>query len=216
MLEKYLIYTINRQQKKEEKINNEDSTFILFVSRASYTVEAALIIPIIIFVIIALIYMGFYLHDKSRIQAILNANIIQAGLMVKHEWNGAGDEIDYINIDNRGIYFPVIGDTKQEREEIGRILEEQLSINLYIAEINDIVVDADHSNIAVRVEVDMNISILKVKEFFTGSGTNFTILSKGRVHYPAEFIRQFDVVEGIVDDLKGYDEILKKLKAFIK
>lgn len=37
------------------------------MTTASITVEAAFIMPIIILTIFALIYLAFYLHDKSRI-----------------------------------------------------------------------------------------------------------------------------------------------------
>lgn len=37
--------------------------------KASFTIEASLVIPIIMFLIVITIYMGFYLHDISIIKA---------------------------------------------------------------------------------------------------------------------------------------------------
>lgn len=199
----------------DKKYKNNNNKWVI-INKASYTVEAALIMPIIIVVIMALIYMSYYMHDKSRIQAIIDSNIIKSGLIIKHESDTESNELDYINIDSRGIYYPVIGDTDEEKERIIKDLNNQFSANLYIAQIENIIVDADHSNICIKVEVLMNISILRVKELFTGSGTNITILSNGRVHYPGEFVRKFDAVEGVIDDVRGYDQVLSKLNSFLK
>lgn len=196
--------------------NNKKKLTWSIIKKASYTVEAALIMPIIVIVIMALIYMGFYMHDKSRIQAIINSNIIKAGLIIKHELLIKGNELDYINLDSRGIYYPIIGDIKQEKERIINNLNNQFASNLYLAQIEDINVEVDHFNINIKVVVLMDISILKIKELFTGSGTNITISSNGRVHYPAEAVRKFDVMEGIIDDVKGYEQVLGKLSSFIQ
>lgn len=187
-----------------------------FITKGSYTVEAAFIVPIIIFVIMALIYMSFYLHDKARIQAIIHENLLEGGLIIKHEWNLNNNEIDYINIDKRGIYYPIVGETEDEINIIEDNLWDQLSHKLYIAQINGIVVEGDHWNISIKVDAVMNISILKVREFFTGSGTTLTLSSNGRIHYPAEFIRQFSTVEGVIEDRDGYNGILEKLSSFLK
>lgn len=187
-----------------------------YVTRASYTVEAALILPMVIFVIMALIYMSFYMHDKMKIQAIINSNILQGGLMVKHEWNTDNNETDYINIDNRGIYYPVIGETEDEVHKIKENLKNELSGKLYIAEIRDIVVEADHLKLSIKIEAVMNISILRVKDFFTGNGTHLMLSGNGRIHYPAEFVRQIDMVEEMINDRDGYGKVLEKLGAFLK
>lgn len=199
-----------------DSMNNKKKFNWGTTKKASYTVEAALIMPIIVIVIMALLYMGFYMHDKSRIQAIINSNLIRAGLIIKHELLIKGNEIDYINLDSRGIYYPILGDIKQEKERIINNLNDQFASNLYLAQIEDINVELDHFNINIEVVVLMDISILKVKELFTGSGTNITISSNGRVHYPAEAVRKFDVMEGMINDVKGYDQVLGKLNSFIQ
>ena len=196
--------------------NNKKKLKWSIIKKASYTVEAALIMPIIVIVIMALLYMGFYMHDKSRIQAIINSNLIRAGLIIKHEMLVKSNELDYVNLDSRGIYYPILGDIKQERERIINNLSDQFTSNLYLAQIKDINVEVDHFNINIKVVVFMDISILKVKELFTGSGTNITISSNGRVHYPAEAVRKFDAMEGMIDDVKGYDQVLGKLNSFIQ
>ena len=183
---------------------------------ASYTVEAALIMPIIIFVIMALIYMSFYMHDKSKIQAILNATMIQASQMVKHEYIIDNKEIDYIHLDDRGIYFPVVGNLEVEKNKMIESLEKQLDKGLFIANIDDVVIDITHTKVAIKVEAIMNISFLRIKEYFRGSGTKITISSVGRIHYPAEFVRRLDVIEGTLEDVEGYDQIMKKLQDILQ
>ena len=51
----------------------------------SYTVEAALIFPFILYIIIALIYLGFYLHDYGKMQAIIHEGQIRGKGLITNE-----------------------------------------------------------------------------------------------------------------------------------
>lgn len=180
--------------------------------QGSYTVEMALIFPIVFFVIISLIYMTFYMHDKVRIQSVADQAVIYGSELVKHEKTDKHMDIDYSCLDNRGIYFPLIGDLQKENKILQSYVTEKLKRGLIIGEVTDVHIDLSKKEVEIKIKVNMKIGILRAKEFFSGSGTNITIVGKGRVHYPAEFVRQFDVIEGIVDDIQGYDDLINKLQ----
>jgi len=57
-----------------------------FRMKGSYTVEAVFVVPIILGLIFAMIYVIFYLHDK----AVVYCNMQQAVVHVaKQQWNAA-------------------------------------------------------------------------------------------------------------------------------
>lgn len=185
------------------------------VWQGSYTVEAAFIMPLVILVIAALIYMAMYMHDKNRIKAVLDKTSIEGSLMIKHETDKESSSIEYQNIDNRGIFFPIMGSCREEEERIESKLKEQLNRGMFLGEIKDIAVEMSHTKIKIKVKINMDISLFRVKEFFQNSGTEIIINSTGYVYYPAEFIRKFNAIEGIADDIKGYDEIIEELQKLL-
>ena len=55
------------------------------ICNGSYTVEAAFIMPLILFVIIALCYLSFYMHDKIIIQSLADDAGYKVSGYKKHE-----------------------------------------------------------------------------------------------------------------------------------
>lgn len=178
----------------------------------SYTVEMACVFPIVLYIILSLIYMTFYMHDKVKVQSVVDSAVIYGSELVKHERTEGGIYVDYENLDNRGIYFSVIGNIEHEKNMLHNYVKEKLNRGLIIGEVGDIYIDLSKKDVEIRIKVYMNIGILRVKEFFIGSGTNITIVGKGRVHYPAEYVRRFDAMEEVVDNIESYDNLIKKLQ----
>lgn len=59
--------------------------------KASFTVEASLIFPFILFSLVLVIYSGFYIHDRAALDAIAFESALR------------GSEIRYIGADIKGI-----------------------------------------------------------------------------------------------------------------
>lgn len=180
--------------------------------QGSYTVEMAFVFPIVFFVIISLIYMAFYMHDKTRVQCIADSAILYGSELIKHERAEEDRNIDYKSLDRRGIYYPLVGETAEEEKILYAYVQEKLEKGLMIGEVTGIQIYLSHKEIEIHIKIYMKIGILRIKEIFLGSGTCITIVGKGDIHYPAEFVRQIDVIEGIIDEIQGYDKLMKALQ----
>lgn len=61
--------------------------------KGSYTVEAAMLMSILIPVFIGIIYLGFYLHDKALLEGAALETVLYAGLHNTDDKNDKGVEL---------------------------------------------------------------------------------------------------------------------------
>ena len=183
--------------------------------KGSYTVEAALILPIILFIIIGLMYLGFYLHDKVKIQSIINDTSTRGGELIQYEADLETGLIDYDRYQNRSLLYPYFADFSKKEYEIDTYLVERLKRGLFIAKIDSVTVSASSNKIHILVNGHMDIPFREVKQLFTDNGLTFSNESTMEIHNTVEFIRIFDVFSGVAEKVKFIDEILQNLQRLI-
>ena len=88
--------------------------------RGSMTVESGLCHAHRYFVVFALLYLSFYLHDKCRIQGIINKTLHNASITLKHEADIDTGNLSYETIGERGVFYLLMGnnDMKPPRSAI--------------------------------------------------------------------------------------------------
>lgn len=184
--------------------------------KGSFTVEAALVFPIILFVIISLIYIGFYMHDKVYIKAVIDQAAMKEGMFVKHESEFSNGKIAFEEINKRNIFDSLFGDLSSQKNVLESYLDIKLSRGMFIGVIKEIETEVTHSVIEIRVNVDMDIPFSLVREYFTGKSTDISVSSKVPIHNPAEYARLIEVVYDTSSNVKGFDQIKEKLREFIE
>lgn len=183
--------------------------------RGSYTVEAALVFPMILFVIISLIYFAFYLHDYAKVQSIVHeAHIRGKGL--------ERDEIDintgiqsYDKYLDRTVFYPIDNNYKTQEIQINNYVYEKCKDKLLMAQIENINVDLGISSIKLRVNLDMNFPLKQIESFFLGSKT-LVIEYEEKHHNPMDFIRAYDVAADVGKKINIINQVTSKLKEVIK
>lgn len=204
----------NTKEKTKEKTKGKTKakTVLSGISTGSYTVEAAFVVPILIFVLLALIYMSFYLYDKVRIQSVIDTEAAVAAGAVKHERNPETGDVEYEHLDDRGLYFSMFGDLSREEEKTKERVRAQLEHGLFLCEVTGVEVNLDRSQADIRVFAHANIRMLKIREYFAGSGTDLVLMATGKVHYPAEFARRLSMLDGIEGEKKKYEQTRQSLQ----
>jgi len=177
----------------------------------SFTVEATFIMPIILMTIFSLIYLSFYLHDVCRLQAIVDKTLNKAGLIIKHEASIEDGETDYENINGRGVFYLVVGNTEDEEESIQAYLQQELGSGLFLAKVMDINVNAEKFKVSISVKADMQISLVGVRKLLRPFAGEVVVEGKSIVHNPAEFIRMAEVIMDTGVKIKGVEELKEKL-----
>ncbi|MFP4697753.1 MAG: TadE family protein [Eubacteriales bacterium] len=186
-------------------------------SQGSFTVEASLIMPIVIFVIISLIYMGFYMHDVAYLQSVANNASMKSAKAMAYK-NREIDEgnIVYSDIDDRvNIYWRFSNKSYREIESsVKAYIVEKIGSKCFGVPMNK---DSALSNINIKLikERVMNkyITIQLESNFQTpfdfiprllngGEELKITVKSKSVMPDASEFIRNTTLIDQISDDVK--------------
>ena len=181
----------------------------------SYTVEAALLFPCVLFIVIGLLYLGFYMHDKVRIQSILNQAATKSRALIRNEAAIDSGAINYEEYLQRGFLYFIENDLSLKKEEIANYLENKLNNGLFLAKIETIVVTVTLSNVHMEVSASMQIPFFEVRNLFLKSGFNIKHSNNTEFHNPVEFIRIFEVFTGVTDKIEAVDKVLKKLQKIL-
>ncbi len=184
------------------------------MTTASITVEAAFIMPIIILTIFALIYLAFYLHDKSRIQGVIDLTLHKASMTLKHEADLSNGQVKYESIRDRGVLFLLLGDLQDEEEQLEDYVKKELSNGLFYAQIKTVDAKINKFKLTISVGMDMDINLPGINNLFQ-SLSGSIIKEEQAIHNPAESIRLMEVVLETGSDIKGVDQLKEKLNKFL-
>jgi hypothetical protein len=191
--------------------NSHRNGIFMGSSRGSITVEAAFIMPIVIFFVFALIYFAFYLHDICRIQSKIDLVLYKAGITVKHEADIVTGHVDYKKIGSRGVFYLLLGSTNEEEKQVQNYLCQELEEGLFLVKVDKIDVTVEKQKIVVSVETGTQVSLKGIKDLFEPYSK---IVRKGEypVHNPAESIRCMEVILETGSGIKGMDKLKEKFE----
>jgi len=183
--------------------------------KGSITVEAAFIMPVVVFCIIAIIYLAFYLHDYCRLTGTLDLVIHRACIAVRHEADLASGRVSYEDINDRGVFYVLMGDTKAEEERIAKYLAQELDKGLLVSRLekSDVKVTSLSVRISVRAGTDMKLPILGET---IDKITNIELQRSYPVHNPAETIRICELILDTGSKIKGINRLKDMLDGFTK
>lgn len=177
---------------------------------ASFTLEAAMIMPIVFFVIFAIISLTFCLYDQCRIQGITDIVLHKAAFAMKHEAEIATGKVSYDRLNDRDIFYLPFGSTKEPEESIRLYLLGELNDNLLITDLSDAVVSVGRFGISVTVEGRLRIPIRGIRDFLPGD-PGITVKAEASFHNPAETIRISEVVLETGTKIKGIEALKEGL-----
>ncbi|HKL80100.1 MAG TPA: TadE family protein [Mobilitalea sp.] len=178
--------------------------------KGSFTVEATLLMPIVLFVIISLIYLSFYLHDKSRIEGTVDKALLKASMTLKHEADIETGAVNYEGINNRGVFYLLMGSTNAMEKDIQTFLEQELSGGLLSTEITKVIVTAGKLKVSIDVEGEFEIPIKGVRDYFNPN-PKLVIKVNCPIHNPAEILRISEVILDTGKKIKGMEALKEKL-----
>ena len=181
---------------------------------ANITVEAAFVLPVIIYTIFALIYFAFYLHDISRIESTVNEWVYKAALSIKHPVDLGNAEIRYEDINSRGIFYYLKGQLDIETEALSTLLQEELSGGLFIVEVKEINTEISPFTVSAKVKTILKISLNPVDNLLV----KYSVKSIGTtqsVHNPSEFIRICNLITENTDIANSINKLTERLNSLL-
>lgn len=170
------------------------------------TVEAVFVIPIVIFVIFALMYLTFYLHDRVRVETIMEKALGKSDFLVLQRGNISGNSCNYeeINEEKNWGYFQ--GSYEKQEEEIKEYLEGELNKGFFLLDIKDMDCEIDGFAVKIKIEMRETISLNPVKSFW-GEEDVFKLERERILHSPEEILRIFEGLEMVMNYAEDFNFI---------
>lgn len=183
--------------------------------KASLTVEAAFVMPIVFFTIIALMYLAFYLHDRNRIQTVSDLSMQKASMTLKHNADIVTGRVSYQRIGDRGVFYLLSYSSKNADEQIKKYMVKQLSSGLFLLKPEDIEVKCNQWKVSSKIVANSEVPLPIFHGLFQ-QYSKTVIVSDFSIHNPAESIRCMEVILDTGSKIKGMDELKNSLEKYIK
>jgi len=142
------------------------------LKKGSFTVEAALLMPIIIFMIISLIYLGFYLHDKAVTKFAANYMAVKICQIYANELEISTSQINYDKLLDRNILSDLNVDIDAGLQEVYDHISHMLSMRLIISDPGNVTCDYAYNQLLqcfevnTVIEIDVGIAFRNLKNLF--------------------------------------------------
>lgn len=157
--------------------------------QAGFTVEASFIMPLIFYIIFALLYVGFYLYDMTALQSCLAESV----------WEQEVQE---------GYVFSS-SQKRQERQEIEYRIAKKTAHSLHVLEIGNIKVSAETLCFQIEVSSRLHITLPGSKVFLRGPVSRKTVKYKRKRICPTAFARAYKGIGEVITEKEGAQEAEK-------
>lgn len=178
---------------------------------ANITVEASFVMPIVIVTIFALVYLSFFVHDRCRLQGVVDKVLHKATLTIKHEADIRTGVINYEEINDRGVFYSLLGNRQYENRKLENYLQQELKGGLFLLEATSVNAEVDVFRITIEVKATSNLTLL----FFQSIWKQFfytKVISSAPIHNPADTIRYTEVILDTGSSIKGVDDLKEMLE----
>jgi len=187
--------------------------------KGSITVEASIVVPIVILSIMALIFIGFLLYQRSLLQVAADTAVEKgAAVWSRHAADMSTGEITSAELKDQGLYWRIYDTDKDSALKKIENYETDLADKRTLLHSKDSAVEAYirdyviYKRLEVTVENSYHIplgSFLKIfgaKDCFTIKVTAYSIIDD-----PTELIRNTDFIIDIEKELEDKNPGLKNL-----
>jgi hypothetical protein len=182
---------------------------------ASYTLEAAFVVPIVFFIIIFFLNFTFYNYDRSKLQSELNDIMRKASVYMAYEVDLYIDEVIDYKIAGRNCLSVWFGDRTLKEKILKEYITKRLVSKYYITSVESITVETSVTKVRVAGIARMRFPVLW---FVTGvKDYSFEVNFSQEVSmFPREEkARIMTAVMELGTNIKGVDKLLSMVSKFI-
>jgi len=180
-------------------------------AEGNYTLEAAILLPLILFIITALLYTALLLHDWKSAMGAVHLITMEGEAVARKSMEPVTGSIDYEKYLSRGI-FEGTRDYTREETELEGVLTKYIEDKGFITSIEDLKVELTSKGIRIYIYLEFNLPITGISKLFKKSGTDYKYEDYKSFDIQPEFIRVFRIMMDTGENLPGADTILSSLK----
>jgi len=182
--------------------------------KASFTIEAVFVMPIVLFTMVSIIFLSFFLHDYCRLQGITDHVLHKAIINLKQEGDIKTGRVNYDLID-KGLIRKSLEGSYDREKEIEAYLTKILSKGFLTTRVTDVQASVETLKVYIKVEGRFE-SPIKGLPGVNSLVKPIVIELGGRYHNPSDTVRISEVILDTGSKVKGYDELMDKLRGLIK
>lgn len=136
--------------------------------KGSFTIEASLIMSVVVTCLIFLIYGGLYLHDKVTLEGAAELAAEKGRLLMTEDQDLQSGYIDWYRFDEKGILWRIFGNEISEETE--NYAEFLIGTHLFICENPEFEVREEMDCVSVSYQADIRWKGGGLLRHFIGSG----------------------------------------------
>ncbi len=181
----------------------------------SYTVEAALVFPIIFFVILFLLNYTFYSYDRAKLQAEMNDIARKAGAYMTYEVGLEDNRVNRVSVVLKNTFWVFFGNRQPKEDILKQYMRDRLKSGYYVLNVQDVEVSSTYSNVTVAGIVRTKFYGMNwMNRFFDDSFT--FVFSHTTKSFPREEkARALQAAISLGTKIKGIEQALNELAKFI-
>ncbi len=180
----------------------------------SITVEASFVLPLVILITFALIYLSFCLHDMCKIRGVVDGTLHKAGLTYKHESSLETGDVSYEAVNSRGVFYVITGDAGQLETAMNYHILSQLSGGLLLFRISDVDSQVGTLSLSASVRTKTTITLPVFGKLFE-KYLSMRITGSYPIHNPAETLRICETVLQTGSEIKGVEQLKSGLQKLL-
>lgn len=177
----------------------------------SITVEAAVVIPMVIVVILSFLYFTLYLHDRVVMSCTLDEALLRVNQAINQPSNYITGEVHYEDLKKRSLLYSFEGDHSREELALKQYVKEQLETSFLISKLSTVEVKTGYSKRCVTAVAEVMFQPIPMFHFLTGHGV-ITQTIEIPTHHPSDFTRMWDNILDVAGGMKYYDKIVEVLQ----
>lgn len=171
----------------------------------SFTVEATFIVPMTIFIILALLFAAIYLYDMAVIQSQTDRVTFQASTIKRQPCDVITGEIDYYAIKDKGILYSFSEGEETEQLYIETESKRQMNEKKLFMQILSTQALLEQKESKLQIQTESNYHYMPVLQLFNPELVTKESCTEN--YTPTEFVRAANVAINTASEIKGADKI---------
>ncbi|MDD5935924.1 MAG: TadE/TadG family type IV pilus assembly protein [Clostridiales bacterium] len=181
----------------------------------TYTIEAALVFPIIFLIILFLLNYAFYHYDKSKLQSEVADIVRKASVYMNYEVGMEDNQVDRIAVIKKSALSIFFEERQRKEMALKQYIVNRLRRGYYVMTVDDIDVSSTFSK--VRVTGNLKIKFYGyrwINRFFKNRFT--LVFDQSAKTFPREeTARLLDVAISMGSQIKGVEDTVNELAKLI-
>lgn len=162
--------------------------------KGSITVEAVLLVPVVVMVMIALMFSSFYLHDRVVCQTVLEKHAQRQERIRKHPVDVEKGSVQYDKLTDSVILGDIIV-TKEEKEALSGRIQEELTKRLWIGTVQNVSCEISGISVKANAVITTRLPMKGLMNYLGGLKEKVTFTVKAPIHNPEELVRAYSALQ---------------------